>query len=146
MIRSARRDDLSELFALEQRCFIPDDCLSYRNIRDLLKKESAAIYVAEIDKKIVGAIMTLFRKNSKIARLYSIAVDPDYRKQKIAAALCDIAEKNAQQRGCTKMQLEVRVHNTTAISFYEKRQYQLFGKYVQFYTDKTDAFRMEKPL
>jgi hypothetical protein len=44
------------------------------------------------------------------------------------------------------MRLEVHEHNTRAIARYEKSGYRLFGRHRDYYDDRADALRFEKPL
>ena len=44
------------------------------------------------------------------------------------------------------MRLEVHEHNKRAIARYEKSGYRLFGRHRDYYDDRGDALRFEKPL
>ena len=44
------------------------------------------------------------------------------------------------------MRLEVHEHDTRAIARYEKSGYRLFGRHRDYYDDRGDALRFEKPL
>ena len=74
-VRRARRSDLDHLLDLEARCF-RGDRLSARQYRWHLAGERAWLAVAERGGALVGSAMVLFRRDSRAARLYSIAVDP----------------------------------------------------------------------
>jgi len=145
VIRRATMRDINALVTLEKECFT-SDIISRQSLKHLLSAKSAEILVAEQDQKIVGSAVIFFRKNSKKARLYSLAIHAEHRQKGIAANLRDTLEKNAACRGCTSILLEVRPDNATAISFYQKHGYQLFGKFSCFYEDGTDALRMEKQI
>jgi len=141
----ANPTDISELVALENICFNTDR-LSTRHFRHLIRVNSAEIIIAKAQEKILGAVVTCFRKNSLKARIYSLAVHPDYRKQGIAQMLYDSFENKVRIRECHQALLEVRKDNPSAISFYLKNGYQSFGEYKNFYEDKADALRMRKDL
>lgn len=145
IIRLATQKDLDHLVNLEQENF-STDVLSRHHFRYLLKRNSAEIYVAIHQKKLVGCAIMLFRKNSFTARIYSLVVSKQHRRLGIAQALQKKIEKNALRRHCDTIILEVRKDNTPAIQFYQKHHYKIFGKYIKFYEDQTDALRMKKSL
>lgn len=142
-IRYATSDDLMPLVILENECFICDK-ISKQRFRQLLKKPSVTLLIAEYKKKIAGYALIFFRKNSKIARLYSLAVEKDYRQHGIATTLCHEIEKEILKHHCQTLMLEVRPDNIPAIQFYKKNHYEIVGTYHQFYEDGTDAIRMRK--
>jgi len=136
--------DLNALCAFESRAWT--DRMSRRSLRRLLASPSAAIVVAEADGAITGAAIVLFRANSRVARLYSIAVDPEYTGRGIAKALLAQAEKIARSRQCRSLRLEVHEKNHCAIRVYSGAGYQEFGRYAHYYEDRGHALRFEKEL
>lgn len=142
-IRKASLQDLDSLLDLENECFTSDK-MKREQYRSLLQKPSAEIILAENLNKIIGCIMILYRKNSSIARIYSLAVSPSYRQAGIAKKLSIACENLAKKRQCSTIILEVRIDNHPAISFYQKNGYEIFGSYNKFYEDGTDALRMRK--
>lgn len=145
LIRHASINDLSGLVKLEQECFTTD-LLSKHSFQHLISANSAAVLVATHERNIIGSLVIFFRKNSKIARLNSVAVHTNHRRQGIAEALCQQMEEIARQRDCTLLQLEVCVDNHAAIKFYNKSGYNTFAEHAQFYEDGTNAFRMRKNI
>lgn len=143
--RKASLFDLSQLVTLENICFTSDK-MSRRSYQNLLKKNSAEITVIEANNSIIASATVFYRKNSKTARIYSIAVDPKHRKSGIASSLCETIEKQAALRECQTIQLEVRPDNLPAIQFYKKNGYEIFDSYKQFYEDGSDAIRMRKSI
>lgn len=144
-IRQATLTDLDAIVKLENKSFATDQ-LSRQNFRHLLKSPTAEIFLAVQQKKLLGNVIVLFRKNSTIARMYSLVVHKAFRKQGIANQLRKKIETSAKKRGCQQMILEVRINNRPAIQFYQKHGYQFFAKYTKFYQDKIDALRMRKAL
>jgi ribosomal protein S18 acetylase RimI-like enzyme len=145
MIRRATIEDVSALIQLENDSFTTD-IISNASLRRLLKVASAEILVAEFQHKIIGSVILLFRKNAATARVYSLAVDKQHRREGIAAQLCNAAEKNATKRSLENIILEVHPDNHAAIRFYEKHGYHIFGSYSHFYECGSDAIRMKKIL
>jgi ribosomal protein S18 acetylase RimI-like enzyme len=143
-IRPGKRADLDELWEFEQRAWV--DQMSRRSLRRLLASPSAEVVVAQAGVAITGVAIVLFRSDSRIARLYSIAVDPNYTGRGIASALIAQAEKIAQSRRCRSLRLEVHEGNHGAIKMYCRAGYREFGRYARYYEDRGDALRFEKQL
>jgi [ribosomal protein S18]-alanine N-acetyltransferase len=102
--------------------------------------------VARSDGDIAGVAVILFRANSRIARLYSIAVAPHATGRGIASALIAAAENAALARNCRLLRLEVHEKNHAAIKLYLKTGYHAFGRHRQYYQDRGHALRFEKRL
>jgi len=146
MIRSALLSDLAALALLEQRCF-DIDRLSERSFRHLLTRGKASLLVYVHGEDLVGYSLVLFHRNTSMARLYSLAVDPECRGMGIAGLLMSASEKEALlEHGVASMRLEVHVNNTGAIALYNKRGYREFALVEDYYEDHGAALRMEKPL
>ena len=143
-IDQALTDDIPQLVQLEKNCFLTDR-LSATQFKYLIKSNNEILVVKQRQRIIAYGII-LFRKNSSIARLYSLAVHAKYRRHGIAQKLNDAISQHAQQRACTQIRLEVRKDNDAAIRFYKKNGYKIFAEYKKFYEDKTDAWRMQFTL
>jgi ribosomal protein S18 acetylase RimI-like enzyme len=145
VIRRGNAADLDALWAFEKRVWA--DRMSRRSLRLLLASPSAEVLLAQAGGgAITGVAIVLFRVNSRIARLYSIAVDPKHTHRGIASALLARAEKIARSRRCLSLRLEVHERNRGAIKVYRKAGYHEFGRYDRYYEDRSDALRFEKQL
>jgi len=144
-IRPASLADVPALVALENRSFAGDR-VSARSFRHLVRRRSAAILVEEEAGTVRGYALLLFRRGSRIARLYSFAVGHEHRGQGLAKALLAAAEGLAGERGARAMRLELRQDNAAALALYRKLGYAVFGSASGYYEDGMDAVRMEKPL
>ncbi|MQX36220.1 GNAT family N-acetyltransferase/peptidase C39 family protein [Roseospira navarrensis] len=144
-VRPATLDDLDALVALETRAF-DSDRLSRRSFRRFIHHGRAACCVAAPDGRILGYVLTLFRSGTALARLYSIAVDPQARGQGIGAVLVQAAEAAALERDRVLLRLEVRADNATAQALYRRLGYRPFGRLKGYYADQTDAVRMQRAL
>ena len=120
--------------------------MSRRSLRRLLASQSAEILVAQAGFAIAGVAIVLFRVNSRIARLYSIAVAPEHTGRGIASALLAQAETVTRSRRCLSLRLEVHENNRGAIRMYGKAGYRQFGRHARYYEDSGDALRFEKQL
>ncbi|HEY9512395.1 MAG TPA: N-acetyltransferase [Rhodanobacter sp.] len=145
-VRRGENTDLNELVLLEERTF-DSDRLSRAQYRRHLDSDSAQILVASASHNhFLGAAVLFFRKHSKLARVYSLATQPQARGHGVGTALLDAAEHAARRRGCRALRLEVQVDNARAIRLYEHIGYVRIGRYTHFYQDGTDAWRYEKVL
>lgn len=145
MIRDATLEDLDQLVEIENRCF-ETDRLSRRNFRYMLTKGHAATLVDEREGQVCGYAMVLFSDGTSLARLYSIAVDPDWQGHAIGRALAEAAEQVAVDGECVSMRLELRPDNAAALQLYHSLGYRQFGYVADYYEDHADAIRLEKSL
>ena len=137
--------DLTALETLEQRAF-SSDRLSRRSFRDLLNSPNAALLVAEAGKNLSGYALVLFRTGSIMARLYSLAVDPQHRGRGLGSMLLAAAEQAAGGRGSCVIRLEVREDNAAAANLYRRHGYRKVKRISRFYEDGGAAFRLQKCL
>ena len=144
-IRPARASDIDALVRIENAVF-PTDRISRRSFRQLIERETAETLVAEIDGKIAGYCMVLFRTGSGVARLYSIAVTAESGGSGVGRLLLGEAEKIAFDHDRLILRLEVRDDNARAIRIYEKSGYRRIGMEPDYYEDHASALRYEKVL
>jgi ribosomal protein S18 acetylase RimI-like enzyme len=145
MIRPATAEDIDALVAIENRCF-DTDRLSRRSFRHMITKAHAALLLDEEAGAVRGYVLLLFNAGTSLARMYSIAVDPQYRSRGIGRELVAAAEQAALAQDCVTLRLEVRVDNASSIALYETMGYRRFGFYDDYYEDHMDALRYEKRL
>ena len=145
MIRSAVSADIPALTEIENRCF-DIDRLSERSFRHLLTRGHAITLVDEEQANIRGYVMLLFHRNTSIARMYSLAVNPDHQGKGVGKTLIEASEKAALARGMVSMRLEVHTKNISAQSLYRSLNYREFATVADYYEDHGDALRFEKEL
>jgi ribosomal-protein-alanine acetyltransferase len=145
MIRPARLQDLDALVAIENRSFDVDR-FSRRSFRYLLTKANAETFVFEEQGRVLAYAMLLFNTGTSLARLYSLAVDPELRGRGIGSRLIEKAEASAVGHDCIYLRLEVRRNNDAAIRLYEKHGYRRIGLLPDYYEDHMEALRYEKLL
>jgi len=144
-VRRAVPDDLAALIDLENASFASDR-LSARQWRHHLHGTRASILVVECNAQLCAAAVLFLRKGSTRARLYSLAVAAALRGRGIAGVLLDACEKDARERGCTHLRLEVRNDNADAQRLYQHRGYRKFASRPGFYEDGATALCYEKIL
>ena len=77
--------------------------------------------------------------------MMNIAVDPNYRRQGIAAALVEELVRQLKAKGNYCLTLEVRASNDAAIKLYEKLGFSQIGRRPNYYRDpKEDALILRK--
>ena len=144
-LRRGRAGDLDALLAIERAVFTTD-VLSRRSLRHFLIAPNAAVIIAEDQGVVAGYALVLYRRNSKLARLYSIAVASAFRRRGWARRLLTAAEQMAAAGGRRIMRIEVRADNGGAIDLYERSGYRRFGRLARYYGGRIDALRYEKSL
>jgi ribosomal protein S18 acetylase RimI-like enzyme len=145
MIRTATLNDLDGLTSIENRSFTTDR-FPRRIFRYLLTKANAATLVDEERGALRGYVIILFNVGTSLARIYSFAVDPDFRGQSVGKALLAASEQKALDRDCVATRVEVRKDNAEAISLYKKSGYRQFDEVEDYYEDHMTALRFEKSL
>lgn len=144
-VRRGRLADLDVLCELETKVF-KTDRMSRRSLKGLLVSPAAVTLVAQSEAGLAGMALLLFRANSTVARLYSLAVAPKYTGLGVASTLLTAAATAARGRRCDRLRLEVHEKNHNAIKCYRKAGFVEFGRYLQYYQDKGHALRFEKRL
>ncbi|UZE95345.1 GNAT family N-acetyltransferase/peptidase C39 family protein [Alkalimarinus alittae] len=144
-IEPAELEQVESLLQIEQKCFTSDR-LSKRSMRRFILNEQAVFNVAMSDERCVGYILIIFHRGTRLARLYSIAVDPASRGQGIANQLMKTGEEEAKRHGAFYFRLEVNPTNTGAIALYKSLGFIKFGVLHDYYEDHSDALRMQKRI
>lgn len=143
-IRRATLDDAAALLALEQH--FPGDRMSRRSIRHLLRSASAAVWVAERDGGVLGALILLLHRGTQVARIYSVVVSPASRGEGLGRQLVETAERHARDGKKALVSLEVREDNRAALALYRRLGYNIGRRLPGYYEDGTDGLRLTKPL
>lgn len=144
-IRRASSDDLDALVALERATF-ESDRISRAQWRRHIGSGSACVLVAGPRGRVDGAAVVFHRRNSRRARLYSLAVAAASRGHGLARSLLAAAEEEARRRGCNALDLEVRTDNRAAIALYGRHGYRRVSRLPGFYEDGADGWRFSKAL
>jgi ribosomal protein S18 acetylase RimI-like enzyme len=145
VVRTAEIGDVPKLVAIETRCF-ETDRVSARSFRHLLRHAHSINLVATVDSAVVGYVTVLLRKGSHLARVYSLAVDPQWQGRGIGTRVLEAAEGRAAIAGCRRLRLEVRTDNDRAVRQYERAGYVQIGEKAGYYEDGETALRFEKHI
>ncbi len=143
IVRKAKNEDLLELYNIEIECF-KNDILSKKSLRNFINHKYHILLVAQQNQTITGYILTLINPRHKLARHYSLAILPQYRRQSIAKQLLLEAESHVIKKQGIK--LEIRIDNKAAKILYESIGYKAGKIKPNYYEDGCDAIEMIKIL
>ncbi len=149
-VRQARRADAASILGLEAH--FATDRMSARSVARLVRASSAVVLVAvptpdsRLPTPVCGALVLLTRRNSRVARIYSVVVHPRARGQGLGRALVLSAETAARRRGCRAVSLEVRESSRAARALYRKLGYAETARLPRYYDDGASGLRLRKPL
>lgn len=90
-------------------------------IRKKIEEERDLFFVADVDGEVVGTVMGGY--DGHRGWIYSVAVKPQQRRQGIGGKLLRRLEAALTERGCLKVNLQVRSSNSEVIAFYETLGY-----------------------
>ena len=144
-VRTATPADLDALHHLEATHF-GDDQFSRTQLRHLITRANATSYVLEYNGRVAGAATMVWRKRSRIGRLYSIVIAREAQGLGFGAQLLRHCEEDALKRGCDRLNLEVRADNKSAIMLYTRRGYEIVGSLPGYYADGSNGLKMMKKL
>ena len=118
-IRSYQASDESAVIDLWHRCnlVVPQND-PQKDIEMKCKVQADLFFVGTINNCIVATVMAGY--DGHRGWIYYLAVDADYRQQRIGRRMMEKAESALKMRGCPKINLQVRTSNRAVISFYER--------------------------
>jgi ribosomal protein S18 acetylase RimI-like enzyme len=97
-----------------------------------------------VDGKVQGCAIVAYRKGSRAAHLYTIAVLPKLQGYGFGLRLLRAAERAARRRGCNALRLEVRTRNRAARALYARANYREIERVAPYYADGAPALRLER--
>src|SRR5690606_7680429 len=102
---------------LENSCF-QSDCISPRRMRHWISADNGILLVAQkiggddkAQPSVAGYCLAIKRRNSATLRAYSLAIAEQARGQGLAARLLQRLEREARERACEAIVLEVADSN-----------------------------------
>lgn len=129
MIRSIVAGDIDTLLELERRIF--PDPWTYDAFLDQVKGNGWGGFVAESSCGIIG--YACYYVAASESHLTNIAVVEEFRRKSVAKLLLDHILEVVTKFKCEYLLLEVRPSNQSAISFYEKHQFQFLYRRPRYY-------------
>jgi ribosomal protein S18 acetylase RimI-like enzyme len=143
--------DLDAIIALECAAFAAHEHFPRRVWRHLLgpaaRRQSALILVrrGERDDVLDAALAGLLRRTSRVARIYSLAVDPAHHHRGLGRALIAAFIRRLPPR-CDTLSLEVRCDNAPARRLYDGLGLTAVQDLPGYYPDGGDGLRYRAPL
>lgn len=144
-IRQGTVDDARQLSALDRRS--QPAPWTAEQFAEELRKPFAQILVItddETDEQVVAfAVFWLNAGGSKDCEILNIAVDLRMRRLGLGMQLMEAIRRQAMQRQCARIVLNVRKSNAAAIALYQKARLAIRHTRKGFYSDGEDANEME---
>lgn len=138
IIREFRPNDLRRVHEIEYMSFSnPYDV----NILKQLFDFGAGFLVAQIGNYVVGYILFWIVEEDR-GHIISLAVDQNYKRQKIGSKLINTAIARFASFNIFKITLEVKTQNKEAFDFYKAIGFKIDKKVSKYYEDGSDAFKM----
>jgi len=94
-----------------------------RDIETKLAVQRELFFVARVSGDVVGTAMGGY--DGHRGWVYYVAVSPRHRRRGIGAALMRAVEEALLERGCPKLNLQVRSANRGAVAFYRRLGYEV---------------------
>ncbi|ADN35317.1 ribosomal-protein-alanine acetyltransferase [Methanolacinia petrolearia DSM 11571] len=143
-ITRAGLPDISRIVEIENNLF--PDPWNEQAFRDVLFYYSNTFFTLKSDGDIVGFITAGIEDTSEVlyGHIMNLAVVPEYRKMGLGGRLMQRMEYEFIVSGAEGSQLEVRVSNGDAISFYKKLGYSQVMVIGGYYNNGEDAVLMMK--
>ena len=145
VLRKAVLDDISCILGIEEKSFLTDQ-LSAKQIRYLVSSQTARTWVATVDKQVVAYGVFLLKKHIAAARLYSLAVSPDYQRRGIAKKLIEQGVNYLTSQGYYACFLEVRASHSHSQALYNKLGFAVVKTLPAYYQDGEAALGMKLRL
>ncbi|KYK21763.1 hypothetical protein AYK24_03130 [Thermoplasmatales archaeon SG8-52-4] len=150
IIRKIESSDLNNIIEIEKKCF--DNVLAYtpKQLKYLITKANSNCLLELFEETPRGFIILLLKRNSYLAGIEILNVDPMHRGKGIGKMLLKAAEEEMILKGIKMIRLEVSINNQDAINLYEKVGYKKTAILRDYYRykhyDSHDAFRFVKLL
>lgn len=142
---NADEEHLEQLVRLENKIFSYDK-LSKRSFRHWISADNRIFIVVLHDQTVIGYGLVILHQGTRLARLYSIAISKDFRRQGVGSEVLERLEKETAKLNRLFMRLEVAQDNRAAFHFYSTLGYAVFGSFHDYYENHQDAYRMQKRI
>lgn len=141
--RLAEIGDIQRLGFIENSCFISDR-ISERQFKYLILKGKVLFFVVckNEDKCPIGYGLCLIPARCSTARLYSLAILPDFRGQRLAITLFELLLIKLKEKNYRFCNLEVRESDQKTQSLYEYFGFSRIKRIAGYYQDGEAALRM----
>jgi len=144
--RTAGLPDYELISEMEKSCFNSFDIFKPHQLRRFIKNPAGSIItdIITLGYNPIGWASYFTRSNSKLIRLYSICIVPEFGGKGYAREYMKM--RFSSLAGFKAMILEVRVSNIKAIHLYEGLGFKLWKRLPGYYPDDEHGIRMIKNL
>lgn len=164
LLRRATLADLDRIIEIERLSFPtpwPRDYLAHHLGDDgfvVIEQDGRVVGYTVIGVKIPSFLARLERRTRAlltghepeelppVGHILNIAVDPVFRRQGLGQRLLECALEYSRQLGASRVELEVRTGNETAIALYQKYGFEIRELLPCYYSNGEDAFLMVRAV
>ena len=144
MIRPIKISDANRVYDISKNAFFKAKSVG-QLVKDIEENSFLKSFVYEENGVILGYYISSMILD--IAELFTIAVDQNYRKQKIGSYLLDHLINRCKDSDIKEIWLEVSTKNEAAINLYEKYGFTKDGLRKNYYQQLgEDAYNMKRKL
>ncbi len=153
IIRNFELKDLDLVININRKC-LPEN-YPEGFFRTIYSECPKGFILAEVNGSIVGytmgriesglSLFSIFHRAKK-GHTVSIAVLPEYRRNKIATKLINASATGMREYGAEELFLEVRMSNTAAVKLYEALGYKILKELRHYYRDMEGAYLMAQKV
>jgi ribosomal-protein-alanine N-acetyltransferase len=148
-LREFRPDDFESLWRIDQQCFAVGIAYSRPELAAYVRLRGSFTLVAESQGQdsatLLGFVVALVRRGGA-GHVITIDVLPQARRLGVGSRLLTEAESRLRSAGCSLVQLETAVNNSSALAFYKRHGYFVQKTIARYYPDGLDAFALKKDL
>jgi ribosomal-protein-alanine N-acetyltransferase len=157
-VRDYQPEEFETLWKLDQACFAPGIAYSRYELNAYMRRGGAFTLVAEgvadanagvgqvrEEDRVLGFLVAECGRR-KIGHVITIDVRSEARRHRVGSTLLDAAEMRLRSAECQLVRLETAVDNSTALSFYKRRSYNVIETIPRYYSSGVDALLLEKDL
>lgn len=149
--RRVKEEDLDALVNLEQTCFrsaYTPHRFQREQFQYYLRNPRTICYVTEQRGRLVGyALGVVFaRRRHQTARLYSLAVEPYFRRRSVGTGLVQRFLREARTRGCDRISTETACTNRGAKRLLTGFGFQVVRLLPHYYANGQHAIRLSRKL
>lgn len=154
-ISSIMKDELVELYEESYFKYPEYSCIGYHNITDyfdwLKERRNSSFWLATCREKPVGFAAATPNKemegDEKTGEVLEIVVSPRFKGNGLGRRLLGLLESFLEQKGNSRIGLEVGSGNVEAINLYNKQGFRVFendGTWIRMFKDKYSNLSLSK--
>ncbi|UCG58522.1 MAG: GNAT family N-acetyltransferase [Phycisphaerales bacterium] len=147
-VRWANEQDVADLLTVEEKCFTVYYYGQYKfgenDFRDYLGNARCIFLVAVLKSRPIGYVAgsIALSRTQGIAHVDSIGVRPKAQKKGVGSRLLRSFVREAQDRHCKVVMLEVATANEDGLAFFAKHQFREIRKLPDYYGEGVDGVLM----